>query len=203
MAKAKNAPPRKAPAKKAAGKTAKSAKSSAAKKPVKKTTSKKPERKSAVKPASKTTAKTPATSKPAVAAAAPAPAKAAAATSKASPAKATAPKKPAAKKIAAAATTGMPMIDTNLAAQNAAAMLLNRPVLENAGDATAVQKESSTFKNLKEQLAHPKPTGLGNLFGPAGDSKKSGGHFSTHQDKGHNQTFGGLNKTGVPRRTNG
>jgi hypothetical protein len=202
MAKAKNAPPRKAPAKKAAGKTAKSAKSSAAKKPVKKTTSKKPERKSAVKPAPKTTAKTPATSKPAVAAAAPAPAKAAAATSKASPAKAAAPKKPAAKKIAAAATTGMPMIDTNLAAQNAAAMLLNRPVLENAGDATAVQKESSTFKNLKEQLAHPKPTGLGNLFGPAGDSKKSGGHFSTHQDKGHNQTFGG-NKTGVPRRTNG
>jgi hypothetical protein len=94
------------------------------------------------------------------------------------------------------------MIDTNLVAQNAAAMLLNRPVLEHAGDATA-QKESSTFKNLKEQLAHPKPTGLGNLFGPSGDSKKSGGHFSAHQEKGHNQTFGGLNKTGVPRRTNG
>ena len=153
-----------------------------------------------MKPAPKTTAKTPATSKPVAVAV---PAKAAAAASKAPAAKAAATKKPAAKKIAAAATSGMPMIDTNLAAQNAAAMLLNRPVLENAGDATAVQKESSTFKNLKEQLAHPKPTGLGNLFGPAGDQKKSGGHFSTHQDKGHNQTFGGLNKTGVPRRTNG
>jgi len=201
MAKAKKATARKSPAKKAAAKpAARSAKSSSAKKPAKKTTSKQPERKSPVKPAPKTTAKTPATSKPVAVAV---PAKAAAAASKAPAAKAAATKKPAAKKIAAAATSGMPMIDTNLAAQNAAAMLLNRPVLENAGDATAVQKESSTFKNLKEQLAHPKPTGLGNLFGPAGDQKKSGGHFSTHQDKGHNQTFGGLNKTGVPRRTNG
>lgn len=200
MAKAKKPTARKSPAKKSAAKSAKSAKSSSARKPTKKTTSKKPERKSAVKPAPKTTAKSPATSKPV--AAAPAPAKATAAASKAPAAKAAAPKKPAAKKIAAAATSGMPMIDTNLAAQNAAAMLINRPVLENAGDAPA-QKESSTFKNLKEQLAHPKPTGLGNLFGPSGDSKKSGGHFSAHQEKGHNQTFGGLNKTGVPRRTNG
>ncbi|MDB5319019.1 MAG: Histone H1-like nucleoprotein [Phycisphaerales bacterium] len=202
MAKAKKATARKSPAKKTATKaTAKSAKSSSAKKPTtKKTTSKKPERKSAVKPAPKTTAKTPATPKPAVAAA-PAPAKTAAA--KAPAAKAAPIKKPAAKKSPAAASTGMPMIDTNLAAQNAAAMLINRPAPDNAGPTSQPAKESSTFKNLKEQLANPKPTGLGNLFGPAGDQKKSGGHFSSHQEKGHNQTFGGLNKSGVPRRTNG
>ena len=44
---------------------------------------------------------------------------------------------------------------------------------------------------------------LNNLFGPTGDAKKSSGHFNLHQQKGHNQTFGGMNKTGVPRRTNG
>ena len=193
----KKASPRKSPAKKVA---TKSRKSSSAKKTPKTKTSKKPERKSAVKPASKTTAsKTAPTPK---AAAAAAPAKAAAAKAPAASAKAAAPKKPAAaaKKAPAAPAAGLPMIDTNLAAQAAASMLLNRPTLEGA---SAPAKESSTFKNLKEQIAHPKPTGLGNLFGPTGDQKKSGGHFSIHQDKGHNQTFGGMNKTGVPRRTNG
>jgi hypothetical protein len=94
------------------------------------------------------------------------------------------------------------MIDTNLAAQTAAAMLLNRPAAEGAAN-TEPGKESSTFKNLKDQLAKPKPSGLSGLFGPTGDQKKGGGHFNLNQQKGHNQTFGGMNKTGVPRRTNG
>jgi hypothetical protein len=94
------------------------------------------------------------------------------------------------------------MIDTNLAAQTAAAMLLNRPAAEGAAH-TEPGKESSTFKNLKDQLAKPKPSGLSNLFGPTGDQKKGSGHFNLNQQKGHNQTFGGMNKTGVPRRTNG
>ena len=121
---------------------------------------------------------------------------------KAAPARKAAPKKAAV--TAAATSTSMPLIDTDLAAQNAAAMLLNRPASEGAPSGTGDSaKESATFKNLKDQLANPKPASLSNLFGPSGDQKKSGGHFNLNQQKGHNQTFGGMNKTGVPRRTNG
>ena len=124
------------------------------------------------------------------------------AATKAAPAKKAAPKK--ASVAAAAASTSMPLIDTDIAAQNAAAMLLNRPASEGATSGTGDSaKESATFKNLKDQLANPKPASLSNLFGPSGDQKKSGGHFNLNQQKGHNQTFGGMNKTGVPRRTNG
>jgi hypothetical protein len=124
------------------------------------------------------------------------------AATKAAPAKKAAPKK--ASVAAAATSTSMPLIDTDLAAQNAAAMLLNRPASEGATSGTGDSaKESATFKNLKDQLANPKPASLSNLFGPSSDQKKSGGHFNLNQQKGHNQTFGGMNKTGVPRRTNG
>jgi hypothetical protein len=112
-----------------------------------------------------------------------------------------APTKATAKKSApAAGAPTTPLIDTGLAAQNAAAMLLNRPA---APTAPQPNKESSAFKSLKDQLAKPKPTGLSNLFGPTADQKKAAGHFNLHQQKGHAQTFGGLNKAGVPRRTNG
>ena len=157
------------------------------------------------------------------------------ATSKTTPAKAAAPKaaaaktespKPATAKSAAksapakkptttakkgsltsAAASSLPSIDTNLAAQNAAAMLLNRPASDdtqvNQGEAGGPAKESAAFKNLKDQIAKPKPASLSNLFGSSLDQKKSGGHFNLNQQKGHNQTFGGMNKAGVPRRTNG
>jgi hypothetical protein len=117
---------------------------------------------------------------------------------KKAPATAATSKKSASAPDAAAPTT--PLIDTGLAAQNAAAMLLNRPA---APTAPQPNKESSAFKSLKDQLAKPKPTGLSNLFGPTADQKKAAGHFNLHQQKGHAQTFGGLNKAGVPRRTNG
>jgi hypothetical protein len=113
----------------------------------------------------------------------------------------TAAKKPVAKR-APAAPAGMPMIDTNLAAQAAASMLINRETIESAEAAPPSAKESGAFKNFKEQIAKPKPASLSNIFGPATDLKKSGGHFNINQQKGHGQTFGGLNK-GVPRRTNG
>jgi hypothetical protein len=113
-------------------------------------------------------------------------------------------KKAPAKKSGPAAPAGIPMIDTNLAAQAAASMLINRETIESAEAAPPpTAKESGAFKNFKEQIARPKPSGLSNLFGPGSDMKKSGGHFNVHQQKGHNQTFGGMNKTGVPRRTNG
>jgi DNA-binding protein HU-beta len=160
-----------------------------------------------VKPAPKTTAKSAATkpvggkSAPKAAAAAPktldAP-KAAAAAKSAAPVK-----KAVAKKAPASSSTSMPLIDTNLAAQNAASMLLNRSTDESTpAESSEPAKESTAFKNLKEQLAKPKPTGLSGLFGPTGEQKKSGGGFNVNQQRGHNQTFGGM-KTGVPRRTNG
>jgi hypothetical protein len=100
---------------------------------------------------------------------------------------------------------GVPVIDTNLAAQNAAAALLHKDMAPDADEERQAgpKHESSTFKHLKEQLAHPKPAALSNLLGPVGKQKKSGGGFFGNQQKGHNQTFGGFNKTGVPRRTNG
>jgi hypothetical protein len=166
---------------------AKTNKSESDKTPAKKAPAKAPAEKAAKPAAAKpTTATAAAAAKPATSAA------------KAAPAKKAAAKKAAPANTASAST---PLIDTNLVAQTAAAMLINRP----SANAAAPQagKESSAFKNLKDQLAKPKPTGLSNLFGPTGDAKKSGGHFNAHQQKGHNQTFGGLNKTGVPRRTNG
>ncbi len=109
-----------------------------------------------------------------------------------------APKKAPAKKAAAApAQTGMPQIDTNLAAT----MLKNRATLAaaaNQGD----KAETSTFKNLKEQIANPKSAALNNIMGTPGEQKKGASHFM-NQQRGHNQTQGGFNKTGVPRRTNG
>jgi hypothetical protein len=92
------------------------------------------------------------------------------------------------------------MIDTNLAAQNAATMLRNRAATVPAAQSGG--KETSAFKSMKDQLAKPK-SGLSNILGIGNDLKKGGGHFNAHQQKGHNQTFGGMNKTGVPRRTNG
>lgn len=119
--------------------------------------------------------------------------------------KAAGAKKTAATKAAAPAQpAGVPLIDTNLAAQSAAKMLLNRAVAGDAPTAAAQPgKESSTFKNLKDQLAKPKPAGLSHILGPTVDAKKSASNFLNQQRGGHNQTQGGFNKTGVPRRTNG
>lgn len=113
-----------------------------------------------------------------------------------------APKKAPAKKAASApAQTGMPQIDTNLAAQSAASMLRNRATLTaaaNQGD----KPETSAFKNFKDQIANPKSAALNSIMGTSGEQKKGASHFM-NQQRGHNQTQGGFNKTGVPRRTNG
>jgi hypothetical protein len=120
-------------------------------------------------------------------------------------AKAPAKKAPAAKG-GGNAVTGMPQIDTNFAAQSAAKMLLNRAVSGESGGTPAAgqapKQETSTFRNLKDQLAKPKSAGLNQILGPSGEQKKSTSHF-LNQQRGHNQTQGGFNKTGVPRRTNG
>jgi hypothetical protein len=122
----------------------------------------------------------------------------------AAPAKAAA-KAPAAKSAPASKKPAKPQtgtggfgfgIDTNLAAQNAARMLLNRSSAPALG---------GTVKHLKDSLNKSQNAGLGNLLGGnTGTAGKSAGqsHFS-NQQKGHNQATGHVGNTGVPRRTPG
>jgi hypothetical protein len=160
--------------------------------------------------------------KPKAAAAAPAkkaPAKKEAA-AEAKPA-ASAAKKPAAAAAAAAAAPKkagkpaaggggkplVPLIDTGLAAQTAAAMVAHRVA---GGAASAPSQESSTFKNLKESLSKPTAGGLGGILGTGSGQKKFPQQFGGGKQGGpgaaggRNQTFGAdVNRAGVPRRTGG
>ncbi len=137
-------------------------------------------------------------------------------TEKATPAPAAAKPKAAAKKATGgaaaakpkkaarpAATTGVPLIDTNLAAQAAAKMVVNRDLL-GAAKAGGEKKESGSFKQLKESLLKPAVQGPGGLLSPVGQQKKSNTGFGGRNQVGHNQTFGAdVNRSGVPRRTSG
>jgi hypothetical protein len=105
-------------------------------------------------------------------------------------------------------TPQTPMIDTSLAASNAAAMILNRAVTgggtPQGGANQPAKKESASFKNLKDSLNKPAAGGLGGNFGGIGAQKKSGQNFGGGKQVGRNQTFGAdVNRAGVPRRTGG
>src|SRR4051794_15318007 len=89
----------------------------------------------AAKPAAKSPAKSAAKSAPKPAA------------TKNTPAKKTVVKKAAA---TTAQTPGIPMIDTNLAAESAAKMLVARPAEGTEATAAQPNKESASFKNLKQ-----------------------------------------------------
>lgn len=106
---------------------------------------------------------------------------------------------------------GMPLIDTDLAAQSAARMLMARKggrmasaPAQPASD--AAKAETSKFKQLKESLAKPHLTGMDtmlNTTAPA-EGHKSNTPFAQQDQRGHNQTFGAdVARTGVPRRTAG
>lgn len=110
--------------------------------------------------------------------------------------------KPAAKKPAATkpAAAGFGFgIDTNLAAQAAAKMLLNRSA------SPAVSAGGGTVKHLKESMNKPTGPGLGNLLGgtSAGGGKASNLPNFSNQQKGQNQSTGAIGNVGVPRRTPG
>ena len=108
------------------------------------------------------------------------------------------------KKVAAkpATTSGTPVIDTNLAAQNAAKMLVNRNMLQ--GRAGAEKPNSAGFRQMKEGLTKAvSPASIPFLPG-SGTQKKNAQDFGVRSQVGHNQTFGAdVNRTGVPRRTGG
>jgi len=101
-----------------------------------------------------------------------------------------------------AAPTGVPLIDTGLAAEAAAKMVVNRDLL-GAGK-PGEKKESGSFKQLKESLFKPAVQGPGGLLSTPNPQKKSNTGFGGRNQVGHNQTFGAdVNRTGVPRRTGG
>lgn len=107
-------------------------------------------------------------------------------------------KKPARKAPAKAAPAGSSMVDTDLAAQAAAKMLLSKPMANDP-----LKKESGTFKSLKESLNKPHLGGLDQIIGSGGAQRSNLPH-RRDQQKGHNQTFGtDATRTGVPRRTPG
>jgi hypothetical protein len=105
------------------------------------------------------------------------------------------------KKVIARPTPGgAPVIDTSLAASNAAKLLVNRNMLNKAG---GEKPESAGFRQMKESLSKPAAPSV--PFLPTGNTgKKSNQPFGDRNQVGHNQTFGAdVNRSGVPRRTGG
>jgi hypothetical protein len=115
-------------------------------------------------------------------------------------------KKAATKKPAPAGVSGQPLVDTGLAAQNAARLLAAGLPTKTTASAGGPKSESSLFKNMKQGLAKPHLTGLDSVLDKSGgpSTQRSNLPFGAKKQLGHNQTFGAdVNKAGVPRRTPG
>lgn len=116
------------------------------------------------------------------------------------------PKKAAAKsagKPAAQPAPPPPLVDTSLAAEAAARMLLARAKSEPADEQ---KKGGSLIEQLKADLNRPHSTTVANLLdksaGPA--NKRPNLPTGPLNQRGHNQTFGAdVNRVNVPRRTGG
>ena len=113
-------------------------------------------------------------------------------------------KAPAAKKQTAAGG-GQPMIDTSLAASNAARLLaggFNKSAT--TGNSSGNKSESAMFKNLKAGLNKPSSTAMSNLLDKSHGPEPTKSHAGFNKQVGHNQTYGAdVTRSGVPRRTPG
>ena len=130
------------------------------------------------------------------------------------------------KSAAPAGGGGVPLIDTDLAAATAAKMLVSRAASGAAQGATSgaaasaagtssddvgagekregEKRETSTFKQLKQNLSKPQGGGLGSVLGGPVAGKKGNTPVGGNQQVARNQTFGAdVNRSGVPRRTGG
>ena len=112
---------------------------------------------------------------------------------------ATAPATPAAAKKPAMS----PLIDTSLAAQSAARLLVAGISAKGGKASQSSKPESSLFKQLKSGLNKPHSTAMNSLL-----DKTHGPQAHKNQpfakQVGHNQTVGSdATRTGVPRRTPG
>jgi hypothetical protein len=105
------------------------------------------------------------------------------------------------------AATLAPMVDTQMAAQSAAKQLVAHLAPSTATPPTG--KESTSFKLMKQNLAHPAASGLDSVLDKTAlpGSRKPNVPFAGPKSVGaggRNQTFGAdVNRTGVPRRTSG
>ncbi|HVT90304.1 MAG TPA: hypothetical protein VHD56_15740 [Tepidisphaeraceae bacterium] len=116
-----------------------------------------------------------------------------------------APKKAPAKKSAkpaAKAPAGMPMVDTDLAAQSAARMLMARKN-SSSGNSAAPSPESAMFKQLKAGLNKPHAATMSNVLEKSQGPESSKDH-SFFKQTGQNQTYNAdVTRSGVPRRNPG
>lgn len=120
------------------------------------------------------------------------------------------PSNPAAKKgaknapAAKPAALAGPQIDTSLAAAAAAAVVGSGGIRQPGSSTLSAQKESNSFRQLKESLNKPSSGTLGGILQTPQNQKKSNLPFGGGKQVGRNQTFGAdINRAGVPRRTGG
>jgi hypothetical protein len=117
--------------------------------------------------------------------------------------KASAPAKKKASKGASASAGATPGIDTNLAANAAAAFVGNRLAANRGGGAT--KPESAGFKQMKESLNKPHVQGLNNVLDSSSQVKRSNVP-DVHGGKqvAQRQTYNAdVTRSGVPRRNAG
>jgi hypothetical protein len=112
------------------------------------------------------------------------------------------PKASAGKKAKPVPATGSPLIDTGLAAQSAARLVIARP----SAPADPAKKQTAAFRQLKDSMAKGHNSSvqsiLNNSMPPS--ARKSSTPFNGGKQVGHNQTFGAdASRNFVPRRTGG
>jgi hypothetical protein len=83
-------------------------------------------------------------------------------------------------------------------------MVRNRNLLGSSGSGGGAARESSSFKQLKENVNKPGASSLGGILGSGPIQQKKQQSHGPDRQVGHNQTFGAdVNRSGVPRRTSG
>jgi hypothetical protein len=96
----------------------------------------------------------------------------------------------------------VPMINTSMAAASAARLLVGRAKLS-GGQAQPAEKESGSFKQMKQSLNRPAATQPSQVLGNALGQQRS--NLPAQQGPNqvaHHQTFG-ASRINVPRRTQG
>ena len=114
------------------------------------------------------------------------------------------PKAPVGKKAKTTPAPGSPLIDTGLAAQSAARLVMAKPSVPASAD--TAKKQTAAFRQLKDSMAKGHNSSvqsvLNNSMPPS--ARKSSTPFSGGKQVGHNQTFGSdASRNSVPRRTGG
>jgi hypothetical protein len=104
--------------------------------------------------------------------------------------------------VSRAASGAAPAGATGAAAPSGAAASAAGETGEEQG--AGEKRETSAFKQLKQNLNKPQSGGLNSVLGGPVGGKKGNTPFGGQQQVARNQTFGAdVNRSGVPRRTGG